>query len=188
MPNDAICAGIAGTFCIDPLSTRSISSQLSAAQHILHVIAAKEIAHTWFAMYRRSGIGKNRAHTPINVVRGIADEMRDTEGDPANGGPATGGLDAVAGAAAARHSRSRVVVEALGDELGELLHPHRRNSRARRRARPRHRRLLAVQSPPSSGDARRWSRRPRRADIGVAMPRVARGRHSAASQCAGRWA
>jgi len=63
----------------------------------------------------------------------ITDEMRNTKRDPAAGGrPAAGGsLDA----RRSRHRRRRVI-EALGDELGELLHPHgyRGDSRARRRA------------------------------------------------------
>jgi len=73
-------------------------------------------------------------HTVVSIVRDvITDEMRDTERNPAAGGRSTAG-----GSLDARRSRhrGRRVVEALGDELGELLHPHgyQGNSRARRRA------------------------------------------------------
>lgn len=96
--------------------------------------------------------------------------MRDTERDPAAGGrPAAGdgGLDA-------RRRRSRRVVEALGDELGELLHPrgYRGDSRARRRASVPT--ALAAAAAHERESCRRGTRRREaHGDVGVATPRVA---------------
>jgi len=119
---------------------------------------------------------KKLAPTPIIVVRSvIADEMRDTERDPAAGGrPAAGG-----GGLDARRRRGRRVVEALGDELGKLLHPHgyRGDSRARRRASV----PTALAAAVAGENRRRGTRRRRRRDA-TRRP----GRHSAANQSAPR--
>lgn len=101
--------------------------------------------------------------------------MRDTERDPAGGGrPAAGGsLDA----RRSRHRRRRVV-EALGDELGELLHPHgyRGDSRARRRASAPTALAAAVAREPPPG----------RHDDGRHIPTSASRRHASSRTPFGR--
>lgn len=97
----------------------------------------------------------------------IADKMRDTKRDSAAGGRSAAG----SGGFDARRRRSHRVVEALGDELGKLLHPHgyRGDSRARRRASV----PTALAAAVARENRRRGTRRREaHCDVGVATPRV----------------
>lgn len=122
------------------------------------------------------------ARTSVIIIRMITNEMRDTESDPAaSGRPAVGsGVDAC-------RRRSRRVVKAFGDKLGELLHPHgyRSNSRARRRASAPTALAAVVAGEPPPGTRRRrrrdathrpgppFGRRPIRRRLGVTeTPRI----------------